>query len=93
MGQIGDKVVIECIEIRCLIFIRSAHSTPDGYYAPTAHCSDAVLDPQVPQALRLQAILTTGIVKVHEKKVSCVRMLSLGWLPLPPYSLVARLRW
>jgi hypothetical protein len=31
-----------------------------------------VLDPEVPQALRLQAILTTGIVKVHEKKVSCV---------------------
>ena len=31
---------------------------------------DAVLDPEIPQALRLQAILRTGIVKIHEKKVS-----------------------
>ncbi len=62
----------ECSGTICLIFPRSAHSTPDGYNAPTAHRSDAVLDPEVPQALRLQAILTTGIVKVHEKKVSCV---------------------
>ena len=29
-----------------------------------------MLDPEIPQALRLQAILTTGIVKIHEKKVS-----------------------
>lgn len=31
------------------------------------------MDPDVPQALRLQAILTSGIVKVHEKKVTYLK--------------------
>jgi hypothetical protein len=31
------------------------------------------MDPEVPQALRLQAILASGIVKVHEKKVNYLK--------------------
>lgn len=31
------------------------------------------MDPEVPQALRLQAILASGIVKIHEKKVDYLK--------------------
>ena len=31
------------------------------------------MDPEVPQALRLQAILASGIVKLHEKKVDYLK--------------------
>lgn len=44
------------------------------------------MDPEVPQALRLQAILASGIVKLHEKKVDYLKedaehaMVSIGIL-------------
>lgn len=35
--------------------------------------SESILDPEVPQALRLQAILTSGIVLLHKKKVNYLK--------------------
>ncbi|KAI8110367.1 hypothetical protein M9435_002042 [Picochlorum sp. BPE23] len=38
--------------------------------ANISEACESILDPEVPQALRLQAILTSGIVLLHKKKVN-----------------------
>lgn len=54
---------------KCLLILEFEISDMHWLYP----CSDQLMDPEVPQALRLQAVLASGIVKIHERKTNYLK--------------------
>ena len=68
-GPISAKLGTICAQT----FVFMCHGRLYATWISVFLYSESILDPEVPQALRLQAILTSGIVLLHKKKVNYLK--------------------